>query len=79
MAMVNSEMTVSVNMPAVLSPTFVEGAASVVLIPGENMPFTHVSWNALQTMVVTTGATFALQPVEIGANQLPLPIGDASW
>ena len=33
---------------------------------------------ALQSMVVTTGVTFAVQPVEIGANQVPLPIGDAT-
>ena len=40
------------------------------------MPFTHLSWNAPQAMVVETGVTFILQPVEIGANQVPLPIGD---
>ena len=76
MASVNTEMMVTVNMPAVLSSTFVEGAASVVLIPGDNMPFTHLSWSAPQAMVVETGVTFILQPVEIGANQVPLPIGD---
>ena len=76
MAMVNSEMMVTVNMPAVLSSTFVEGAASVVLIPGPNMPFAHLSWNAPQALVVASGVTFVLQPVEIGANQVPLPIGD---
>ena len=40
------------------------------------MPFTHLSWNAPQAMVVASGVTFILQPVEIGANQVPLPIGD---
>ena len=30
----------------------------------------------MQSMVVTTGATFAIQSVEIGANQVPIPIGD---
>jgi hypothetical protein len=30
-------------------------------------------------MVVTTGATFAVQAVEIGANQVPSPVGDATY
>ena len=78
MAMVNSEMMVSVNMPAIVSPTFVAGASPIGLIPGDNSPFTYVSWNAMQSMVVTTGVTFAVQAVEIGANQVPIPIGDAT-
>ena len=76
--MVNSEMMVSVNMPAIVSPTFVAGASPIGLIPGDNSPFTYVSWNAMQSMVVTTGATFAVQAVEIGANQVAVPIGDAT-
>ena len=76
MAMVNPEMMVEVNMPALLTSTFVEGAASVVLLPGENMPFTHLDWSASQAMVVKSGVTFHVTPVQIGANQLPIPIGD---
>ena len=41
------------------------------------MPFTYVSWDALQSMVIGGGVTFAVQAVEIGANQVPLPIGNA--
>ena len=78
MAHVNPEMTVSVNMPAIVSATFVPDSSPIGLIPGDNMPFAYVSWGALQSMVVTTGVTFAVQPVEIGANQVPLPIGDAT-
>ena len=48
----------------------------MVLVPGENMPFAHVNWMTLQSVVVSTGAVFSVQPVEIGANQLPIPIGD---
>ena len=33
----------------------------------------------MQSMVVTTGATFAVQAVEIGANQVAIPIGDATF
>ena len=55
MAMVNSDMMVSVNMPAIVSATFVEGASPIGLIPGANSPFTYVSWNAMQSMVITSG------------------------
>ena len=77
MASVNSEMVVDMNMPGIVTPLFVDGAAPIGLIPGENTPFTYVDWQAMQSMVVTTGVTFAVQAVEIGANQVPLPIGDA--
>ena len=33
----------------------------------------------MQSMVVTTGVTFAVQSVEIGANQVAIPIGDATF
>ena len=33
----------------------------------------------MQSMVVTTGATFAVQAVEIGANQVAVPIGDSTF
>ena len=78
MAMVNPQMMVTVNMPAIVSATFVEAAAPIGLIPGPNVPFLYVDWDAMQSMVVTTGVTFAVQAVEIGANQVPLPIGEAT-
>ena len=70
---------VSVNMPAIVSPTFVPDASPIGLIPGDNSPFTYVSWDAMQSMVVSTGVTFAVQAVEIGANQVAIPIGDATF
>ncbi|MYC48682.1 MAG: fibronectin type III domain-containing protein [Synechococcus sp. SB0662_bin_14] len=76
-ATVNQDMGVAVNMPAIITATFVPGASPIGLIPGENMPFQYTTWQALQGMVVTTGVTFAVQHVEIGANQVSLPIGDA--
>ena len=33
----------------------------------------------MQSTVVSSGATFAVQAVEIGANQVPIPIGDATF
>ena len=82
MAMVNPEMMVEVNMLSIVASTFVDGAAHIVLYPGENMPFAHVEWMAPQALVVGhedapgNGATFLVTPVTIGANQIPLPIGD---
>ncbi len=78
-ASVNTEMMVSVNMPAIVSPTFVMGASPIGLIPGDNSPFTYVSWETMQSQVIASGATFAVQAVEIGANQVPIPIGDATF
>ncbi|MXW38203.1 MAG: hypothetical protein F4Z65_08075 [Acidobacteria bacterium] len=78
MAMVNTDIEVGVNMPAIVSATFMPDASPIGLVPGHNHPFEYVNWGALQSMVVTTGVTFAVQPVEIGANQVPLPIGDAA-
>ena len=75
MAMVNTEMMIDINMPAIVTPTFVEGAASIGLLPGENLPFTYVEWATLQSLVVTEGATFEVTAVELGANQVPVPVG----
>ena len=35
-------------MLSIVTATFVEDAAHIVLYPGENMPFTHVDWKAPQ-------------------------------
>ena len=54
-----------------------EHAAPIGLVPGDNLPFAYVNWEALQSVVVSpTGAQFSVIPVEIGANQIPIPIGD---
>ena len=73
--MVNPEMVVDMNMPGIVTPLFVQGAAPIGLLPGENTPFTYVDWQAMQSMVITAGVTFSVQAVEIGANQVPIPIG----
>ena len=78
MATVNHDMEVGVNMPAIITAMFIPDASPIGLVAGHNHPFEYVSWSALQSMVVTTGVTFAVQPVEIGANQVPMPIGDAA-
>ncbi len=77
-AKVNPQITVEVNMPAIVAPLFVEGASPIGLVPGDQWPFAYVTWEALQSMVVDTGVQFAVTPVEIGANQVPIPIGDAA-
>ena len=42
-----------------------------------NVPFAYVTWETMQSMVLSpTGAQFSVIPVEIGANQVPVPIGD---
>ena len=80
MAMVNTKMMVSSNMVAAITPMFVEGASPVGVMPGtENMPFQYVSWNALQSHVVSSGATFAIHKASIGANQEMMPTGDAVY
>ena len=75
MARVNPEMVVDMNMPGIVTPLFVQGAAPIGLLPGENTPFTYVDWKAMQSMVINDGVTFSVQAVEIGANQVPVPIG----
>ncbi|MXW38385.1 MAG: hypothetical protein F4Z65_08990 [Acidobacteria bacterium] len=77
MASVNPQMVVDVHMAAIVLPLFVEGAAPIGLVPGDNMPFSYVNWETMQSVVLSdTGAQFSVIPVEIGANQVPIPIGD---
>ena len=65
-------------MNAIVQPLFVEDASPIGLVEGEQWPFAYVSWNALQSMVLETGAQFLVTPVMIGANQMPVPIGDGT-
>ncbi|MXX23417.1 MAG: fibronectin type III domain-containing protein [Rhodospirillales bacterium] len=78
MAMVNSQMTVTVNMPAIVAPMFVDDANPIGLQPGDQWPFAYVEWKAMQSMVVDTGVQFTVTPVTIGANQTPTPIAGAA-
>ena len=80
MAVVNPDMTVMSNATAVIAPmNFAEGANPVKIHEGENMPFMFVTWEILQSKVVTEGAQFKIQRVTIGANQEEMPIGDVAY
>ena len=84
MASPNEDMVVTVNMLSIISPAWMEEANPVVLLPGvPNMPFAYTNWMLPQAAVVghedaapANGATFVLHPVVMGANQVPLPVGD---
>ena len=82
MAQVNTKMMVMSNTTAVVVPmNFMEDAmpSPVKLHEGENMPFEYVNWNALQSLVVTDGATFKIMRVTVGANQEEEPTGDVAY
>jgi len=79
MAQVNTKMTVSSNATAVVTAMFVEGANGVSVAAGDNMPFSHVDWGALQADVVTDGATFMIQRTVVGANHEHEPTGDVAY
>jgi hypothetical protein len=80
MATVNPDMAVTSNTTAVIVPmNFAEGANPVKVHEGENMPFTYVSWEALQSTVVGDGATFKIMRVTLGANQEEMPTGDVAY
>ena len=81
MAAVNTEMMVMSNTTAVVVPYgWADGASPVKLHEGENTPFSFVSWNAMQSMVVSDdGATFKIMRVTVGANQEMEPTGDVTY
>ena len=79
MASVNSQLTVTSNTTAVITPTWDADAAGVSVIAGDNMPFTYVDWKAMQSAVVDGGATFMIQRTTMGANQEPEPTGDIAY
>ena len=79
-AKVNTEIIVTSNTSAVITPMFVPGAAGVdVDAADNNTPFTFVSWNLLQSKVLTDGATFKIQRTTKGANQMMEPTGDVMY
>ena len=60
---------------------FVEGAAPIGLVPGDNLPFAlRGPGKTMQSMVIspTVSRSSRCIPVEIGANQVPIPIGDGT-
>ena len=82
MAKVNTKMMVTSNTTAVVVPmNFMMDAtpSPVKLHEGENTPFEYVNWNALQSLVVTEGATFKVMRVTLGANQEMEPSGDVAY
>ena len=70
MASVNSEIMVTSNSDAIITPMFVDGANGVSVMEGDNMPFGRVSWGLMQSAVLSDGATFMVQRAVIGANQM---------
>ena len=78
-ASVNSEIMVSSNTVAIITPMFVDGANGVSVDDGDNMPFARVSWSMLQSAVLSDGATFMVQRATIGANQEMEPSGDVAY
>ena len=78
-ATVNPKIMVESNTSAVITPMFVEDANGVSVAYGENMPFAHVDWGLLQSMVLDDGATFMIQRTAMGANQEMEPTGDMAY
>ena len=79
MATVNGDMVVTSNTSAIITPMFVDDANGVSLASGDNMPFAHVDWGLLQSMVLSDGATFMIQRTTMGANQEMEPSGDVAY
>ena len=80
MASVNTEIMVESNSTAVITPMFVDGATGVsVDAMAGNMPFTYVSWEMMQSAVLSDGATFMVQRTTVGANQEMEPTGDVMY
>ena len=79
MATVNNDIMVMSNTSAVITAVWLEDANGVSLASGENMPFAHVDWGALQADVVNEGVTFMIQRTTMGANQEMEPTGDVAY
>ena len=80
MATVNHDIVVTSNTTAIITPMFVDGANGVsVSASDNNMPFVHVDWGLLQSMVLSDGATFMVQRTTVGANQDMEPTGDVAY
>ena len=79
MATVNTEITVTSNASAVVTPMFVDGANGVSVMEGDNMPFSYVDWGLKQSGVLAGEATFMIQRTAMGANQEMEPTGDVAY
>ena len=81
-ASVNTRMMVMSSHTAQVSPMFLDGAGrlgAIALDDGENTPFTHVDWSALQSVVANEGVTFMFRRVAAAAGQEPAATGDAIY
>ena len=79
-ARVNTQITVESNAAAVITPTWIDAAAAVTVAAGsDNMPFAFVDWTRLQSEVISEGATFKVERISMGANQMTEPDGDVTY
>ena len=79
MATVNRRLMVTSSHPAEVSAMFVNGAAALGLVEGENTPFTRVNWPALQSAVANDGVTFRFERLSAGAGQEPAAGGEVRY
>ena len=79
MADPNRMMMVNSSHQAQISPMYIEGASGVDLNIGDNTPFRHINWNAMQMAVATDGVTFMFQRLSTAAGQEPTPMGDMMY
>ena len=79
MASVNSDIMVTSNTTAVISPMWMDDTAAVSVDAGENMPFAYVDWEILQSAAIESGATFMVTRTTMGANQEMEPTGDVAY
>ena len=71
MATVNPKLMVTTSHPAEVSARFVGSASAFRLVEGENTPFAHATWSALQKEVAEDGVTFRFERLSAGAGQEP--------
>ena len=75
----NRMMMVTSSHQAQVSPMYIENASGVDLNIGDNTPFRHINWEAMQMAVATDGVTFMFQRISTAAGQEPTPMGDMMY
>ena len=75
----NRMMMVTSSHQAQVSPMYIENASGVDLNIGDNTPFRHINWEAMQMAVATDGVTFRFQRISTAAGQEPTPMGDMMY
>ena len=79
MAIPNRMLMVTSSHQAQVSPEYIDGASGVDLNIGDNTPFRHINWDAMQMAVATDGVTFRFQRISTAAGQEPTPMGDMMY